>query len=82
MKDVATVEGARRLPIIGLLSFLTLFFLTYRSMAIACVTLYVRFLFLNVFWIIHYILRLPGKGFLDFELAASLKTSMADACAS
>jgi len=51
-------------------------------MAIACVTLYVGSLFRNVFWIIHYILRVPGKVFLDFELAASVKTSMADACAS
>ena len=81
MKDVVPVVDARHLPIIGLLSSLT-FFLTYRSIAIACFTLYVDFLFLNVFWIIHYILRLPGKGFLEIELAASVKTSMADACAS
>ena len=51
-------------------------------MTIACFTLYIGFLFLHVFWIIHYILRLPGKGFLEFEMAASVKTSMADACAS
>jgi hypothetical protein len=51
-------------------------------MAIACFTLYVVFLFLHVFWIIHYILRLPVKGFLEFELAASVKMSMADACTS
>jgi len=51
-------------------------------MAIACFTLYIGFLFLNVFWIIRYILRLPAKGFLELELAASVKTSMADACAS
>jgi hypothetical protein len=51
-------------------------------MAIACVTLYVGLLFLHVAWIINCILRLPGIGFVEFELAASLKTSMADACAS
>lgn len=51
-------------------------------MAIACVTLYVGFIFLHVVWMINCILRLQGIGFLELELTASVKTSLADACPS